>query len=112
MPRTLGELEQLLLMALLRRGDRASGIDLREELQERTGRAVLPGAAYMIMERLCEQGLVSSSTGGATPQRGGRRRKYYRIEPKGELALAQSYEQVRIMAQGLGARLSAALKDS
>ena len=104
---TLGELEQLLLMALLRIGGEASGIDLRAELADRTGRDVLPGAVYTIMERLRERGLVSSFTGDATPERGGRRRKYYRMLPSGERALALSYRQVERMAEGLADRLRA-----
>ncbi len=109
---TLGELEQLLLMALLRRGGEASGIDLREELAERTGRSVLPGAVYTIMERLRERGLVTSFTGGATPERGGRRRKYYRMAPAGEEALAAAYRQVERMADGIADRLRAYWEES
>jgi DNA-binding PadR family transcriptional regulator len=97
----LGELEQLLLMALLRRGGEASGIDLREELEERTGRVVLPGAVYTIMERMLSRGLLTSFTGEATPERGGRRRKYYRLQPEGARELARSYRQVRRMADGI-----------
>lgn len=104
---TLGELEQLLLMALLRRGGEASGIDLRAELSERIDRTVLPGAVYTIMERLRERGLVTSFTGSATPERGGRRRKYYRIAPSGERALADAYRQVDRMADGIADRLRA-----
>lgn len=106
----LGELEQLLLMALVRRDGEASSVDLREELEERAGRDVLPGAIYTIMERMLDRGLVSAYTGEATPERGGRRRKYYRLEPAGERALARSYRQVRRMAEGIGPRLERALE--
>ena len=104
---SLGELEQLLLMALLRRDGEASGIDLRAELADRTGRSVLPGAVYTIMERMRERGLVTAFTGEATPERGGRRRKYYRITPAGERALAASYRQVERMVEGIAGRLRA-----
>lgn len=108
----LGELEQLLLLALLRRGGEASGIDLREELEERTGRTVLPGAVYTIMERMAGRGLVSSFLGDTTPERGGRRRKYYRLEPSGERALARSYRQVARMAEGLDEELARLMEDA
>jgi DNA-binding PadR family transcriptional regulator len=98
---SLGELEQLLLLALLRRGSEASGFDLREELETRTGRSVLPGAVYTIMERMVTRGQVTSFTGEGTPARGGRRRKIYRLESAGERALAASYNRVRSMAEGL-----------
>ena len=110
MPKSLGELEQLLLMALLRRGGEASGIDLREELEERTDRTVLPGAVYTIMGRLHGAGLVSVFTGDKTPERGGRRRKYYRITPSGEDALARSYRGVARMVEGLEERLDQRLE--
>lgn len=108
----LGELEQLLLLALLRRGGEASGIDLREELEERIGRTVLPGAVYTIMERMAGRGLVSSFLGDTTPERGGRRRKYYRLEPSGERALARSYRQVARMAEGLDEELARLMEDA
>jgi PadR family transcriptional regulator PadR len=109
---TLGELEQLLLMALLRRGREASGIDLREELRDQTGRVVLPGAVYTIMERMLGRGLVTSFTGEATPARGGRRRKYYRLTEQGEVAVARSYQQVERMAEGISDRLRGSLEES
>ncbi len=109
---TLGELEQLLLMALLQLDGEASGIDLRAELAHRAGRRVLPGAVYTIMERLRERGLVTSFTGEATPKRGGRRRKYYRMAPSGERALAASYRQVDQMAEGIVDRLRAHWEES
>lgn len=109
---TLGELEQLLLLALVRLDGEASGIDLREELRHRTGRLVLPGAVYTIMERLRGRGLVSSFTSGAAPARGGRRRKNYRLEPAGERALAESHRQIERMAAGLRERLHAAPEEA
>ena len=105
MGRSLGELEQLLLMALLQRGGEASGIDLRTELEDRTGRASLPGAIYTIMERLRGRGLVTSFTGESTPERGGRRRKYYRVTPAGEDELARAYQRVEAMSEGIRERL-------
>ena len=112
MGRVLGELEQLLLLALLRAGGDAAGIELRDELEARTGRSVLPGAVYTIMERLRERGLVSSYTGDATPERGGRRRKHYRLLPAGETALAKAYRQVAAMADGVEEHLRTLLEDS
>ena len=106
MSKSLGELEQLLLMALLRRDGEASGIGLREELEQRTGRRVLPGAVYTIMGRLQGRGLVSARTGDEAPERGGRRRKHYEITSAGEEALAHSYRRVARMVEGLEDRLT------
>ncbi len=112
MGRSLGELEQLLLLGLLRAGGDAAGMELRDDLEERTGRNVLPGAVYTIMERLRDRGLVASYTGDATPERGGRRRKHYRLLPAGEVTLARAYGQVAAMADGVEDRLRALLEES
>lgn len=112
MGRSLGELEQLLLLGLLRAGGDASGIELRDELEERTGRSVLPGAVYTIMERCRERGLVTAYTGQATPERGGRRRKHYVLSPAGAAALAEAYAQVAAMAEGVEDRLRTLLEET
>lgn len=104
---SIGELGQLLLLALVQCGGEASGLDLGDALKERTGRDVLPGGIYTIMERLRERGLVSAFTGERASERGGRRRKFYRLEPEGRLALARAYRQVHRMAEGIGPDLLA-----
>ena len=107
---SLGEFEQLLLLGLMRRSGEASGIELRQELSERAGRDLLPGAVYTIMERLRIRDYVSSYTGETTSTRGGRRRKYYRMTARGERALAESYQQVARMAEGLAEALHTRLE--
>jgi DNA-binding PadR family transcriptional regulator len=102
----LGEFEQILLFALLRLGDDAYGVTIRRDIEERTGRTVSSGAVYTAMERLEARGLVSSVVGEPTPQRGGKRKKYYRLERRGAQALARSYDALREMAKGLGTRLA------
>ena len=57
------------------------------------------------MERLRGRGLVTSFTGDSAPERGGRRRKYYRMTASGEEELARTYRQVDAMADGLRERL-------
>ena len=100
-----GDFEQLLLFALMRLGDEAHGRAIRELLLERTGREVSPGAIYTALDRLEEQGLVSSWLGERTPSRGGRRRRHYRLEPAGEVALASAWRASRSMAEGFEGRL-------
>lgn len=107
----LGEFEQLLLFALLRLGDDAYGVTLRRELETRTSRVVSAGAIYTAMERLEARGLVSSVIGEPTPQRGGKRKKYYRLEKAGARALARSYEALHEMARGVIPKLARAASD-
>ena len=97
----LGEFEQLLLFALVRLGDDAYGMTVRREIESRTGRSVSSGAIYTAMERLEARGYVSSTTGDPTPRRGGKRKKYYRIEQAGAEALSRSYDALNEMARVL-----------
>lgn len=102
----LGEFEQFLLFSLLRLGDDAYGRRIRALIQERTGREVSPGAIYTALDRLEEHGMVSSYLGDATPRRGGRRPRHYRLEPAGRAALSSAWHDMRAMAEGLEERLS------
>jgi len=101
----LGEFEQLILFALLRLGDEAYGVTVRQEIEDRTGRDVSQGAVYTALGRLEERRFVSSRTAEATPERGGRRRKYYALEPGGARALHRVYSEVQVMASGVVPRL-------
>jgi PadR family transcriptional regulator, regulatory protein PadR len=101
----LGELEQVLLFALVRLGADAYGASIRREVEQQTGRSLSPGAIYTVMDRLELRGFVTSRLGDATPVRGGRRKKLYRLEPAGARALSGSYERLQRMAQGTLAQL-------
>ena len=105
--RSLGEFEQVMLFAVLRLGNDAYGARIREEIEERTGRSVSAGAVYTGMDRLEMRGLVSSSIGETSPGRGGRRKKYYRLESAGAVALNATQENLRRMAEGVMSDLRA-----
>ena len=101
MTRRLGEFEQLLLFAVLRLGEDAYGARIRSEIEARVGKAPSAGAIYTGLDRLQARGLVSSYMGEATPQRGGRRKKHYRLEAAGAAALHQTWRNVTGMADGV-----------
>lgn len=105
MGKTLGEFEQMILLALLALGDDAYGASIRREIVERTDREVSAGAVYTVLERLERAGLVGSHTGEPTPERGGRRRKHYELRPEGARLLRQTREQMARMAEGLDGEL-------
>jgi DNA-binding PadR family transcriptional regulator len=97
----LGEFEQLVLLALLRLGAEAYGVAIRDEIEERTGRRVTLGAVYTTLLRLENKRLVATRLGEPTPQRGGRRKKFYRPLAAGRRELAASIEAVRSMTRGM-----------
>jgi DNA-binding PadR family transcriptional regulator len=102
----LGEFEQLILFALVRLDDEAYGVPIRQAIEARTGRTVSAGALYTALERLERRGFVTSRFGDPTPERGGKRKRYYRIEPAGARALQRAYDAMRQMARGVAPRLS------
>ena len=104
-PHILGDFEQLILFALIRLGADAYGVTIRSQIEARTGRAVSPGALYTALDRLEKRGLVASRLGDPTPQRGGKRKRLYTLQPAGERALARVYESMRSMASGVASRL-------
>lgn len=96
---------------LLRLGDETHGVALRREIEARTSRVVSAGAVYTAMERLEARGYVSSSIGEPTPQRGGKRKKQYRLEKAGARALTRSYGALSEMARGVAPKLAQAASD-
>jgi DNA-binding PadR family transcriptional regulator len=97
----LGEFEQLVLLAILRQGEEAYGTRLLSEIEERTGRVVAVGALYTALDRLERKGYVVSRLSDPTPQRGGRARKYFRVERAGRAALKRSRTALASMWDGL-----------
>jgi PadR family transcriptional regulator len=98
---TLGEFEQLVLLAIVRLSGEAYGSTIREEIEERTARSVAIGALYTALDRLERKGYVSSAMSDPTPQRGGRAKRYYRLRPAGAAALRRSREALTSMWAGI-----------
>lgn len=107
----IGEFEQLMLLALLRLEPDAYGAAIRREIETRAGRAVQLGAVYTTLDRLERKNLVESWMGDPTAERGGRRKKLYRLTPSGAAAVSASLRAVRQLAAGLDRRLAARLGD-
>jgi DNA-binding PadR family transcriptional regulator len=101
MERALGEFEQLILLAVLDLEAEAYGASIGRAIEERTGREVSAGAIYTALDRLSGRGYVTAEIGEPLGIRGGRRRKYYQLEPEGALALRRSMEVIRSMSEGL-----------
>ena len=86
----LGEFEQLVLLAVLSLDDQeAYGMRVREALRDEAGRDVSVPTVYSALDRLEEKGYVSTRLGEPTPERGGRAKKLFRVEPEGVRALRE-----------------------
>jgi PadR family transcriptional regulator PadR len=97
----LGQLEQVVLLAILRVGKHAYGNPILREIEERTGRTIARGALYVTLDRLEAKGLIVSSTGEASAGRGGRPIRYVSVTPAGKRALAQARHALLSMWNGL-----------
>lgn len=97
----MGEFEQLVLLAILHQDDDAYGMEVRSEIERRTGREVSYGAVYTTLDRLERKGYVEHRMGEAAPVRGGRARKYFRVLPEGRAALRATQEALQVMWKGV-----------
>jgi PadR family transcriptional regulator len=95
------EFEQLVLLAILHLGENAYGMTIRREIEDRTERRTSLGAVYTTLERLEKKGYVSSWKGSPSPQRGGRSKRLFKVQPLGKAALRNSAAVRSAMAEGL-----------
>jgi len=97
----LGELEQMVLWAVLRFDGEAYGTPIMEALEERADRTVTPGALYSTIDRLEEKGVIESRLADPEPGRGGRRKRYLSVTPLGQEALREARSTWMRLWEGL-----------
>jgi len=97
----LGSLEHIVMLGLMRLGDDAYGVSVRQEIETRTGREVSIGAIYATLDRLEDKGYVRSRTGEPTQERGGRAKRHFQVTAKGVAAVNRTHAAMGAMAAGL-----------
>jgi DNA-binding PadR family transcriptional regulator len=97
----LGEFEQVVMLSIMRLGDGAYGLAIRKEMESVAGRLPSSGALYTTLDRLEKKGLLSSSEGESSRERGGRPRRYVSLTREGHAALAQSRSTLLALWDGL-----------
>jgi PadR family transcriptional regulator, regulatory protein PadR len=97
----LGDLEQIVLLAVLRLGDKAYAVPILEEIQAQSGRKVARGALYTALDRLETKGCLRSRLGDPLPERGGRPRRYFTVTPAAVRALKDSRLALMRLWRGL-----------
>jgi PadR family transcriptional regulator PadR len=98
---SLGGFELMVLLAVIRAGEDAYGVTIARTMQERTGRDVFLGSVYAALERLEGKGLVASSMGDATAERGGKAKKYFRATAKGLKDVRETQQTLVKLWRGL-----------
>ena len=89
------------MMAILRQGEKAYGVTIQRDIESKAERPVALSAIYITLERLVKKGYVSSWLGEKTEERGGRAKRYFKLEGLGERALRDSLQTFDKMANGL-----------
>jgi DNA-binding PadR family transcriptional regulator len=97
----MGELEQQVLLALLRLGGEAYSVPLVLEMEEKSGREVAQSAVFIILRRLEEKGLVSSRIEPPSPGSSGRERRYFKLEPEGRKRLEEARRLIERLWDGV-----------
>ena len=101
----LGEFEQMLMLAILRKGDEAYGVEVRRELEQRTGRSVSRGAFYTTLDRLQAKGYLGWTTRPVDGWRGGRPQRHFEVTEAGREQLRRSREALTSLWEGLESEL-------
>jgi DNA-binding PadR family transcriptional regulator len=98
---TLGEFEQLVLLAVLQLDADAHAATVRQTIEDGARRRVTRGALYATLDRLTTKGFLDWEVEESTPERGGIPRRRFRVTKTGVAALRRSYNAVRTLSRGL-----------
>ena len=90
----LGEFEEVVLLTVAILDEDAYGVSVTQEIEQKTGRSVGFSTVHTTLQRLEEKGFLSSRMGGATAERGGRRKRFFNVTAAGRKAL-QEVKQIR-----------------
>jgi PadR family transcriptional regulator PadR len=90
----LGEFEELLLLAIQAVGTDPYVVSIQQYIEKASGRSVSLGAVYAGLDRLESKGLVRSSLGDASPERGGKRKRLFLVTGEGKRTV-QEVRRVR-----------------
>lgn len=88
---SIGQFEQLVLTAILALPGDAYGVTIHRKVEDLTSpRTASLGAVYITLDRLEDKGMISSRLSDPTAERGGRSKRCYELEAKGERVLQES----------------------
>ena len=86
----LGEFEELVLLSVATKVDQAYGVSIMQDIIDETGRSVNISAVHEVLKRLERKGYLKSKMGGATQERGGRRKRYFVLTAAGRKTLEEA----------------------
>jgi DNA-binding PadR family transcriptional regulator len=98
---TLGDFEQIVLLAILRLGENAYGVTICQEIAAKTNRNPSPGALYTTLVRLEDKGLLKSRLGEPTAARGGRAKRFVKLTNSGIAAISRAQRAYQNLLSGV-----------
>ena len=99
---SVGSLELAALLAVVRLGNEAYGLAVRQDLAVRSGKDHSVGAIYTTLQRLEDKGLLTSHASAPLPVRGGRSRRHFKVTGAGARAIREAERQSASMWAGVG----------
>jgi PadR family transcriptional regulator PadR len=93
--------ETAVLLAILRLEKDAYGVAIREEVSQFISKKISYGTLYSYLDQLFRKGFISKSIGDPTPERGGRKKIFYKLTKKGIHALESAYELQKLIWERL-----------
>lgn len=96
----LGEVEMLVLLAVLKLGDEAYAVPIRQTILDDAGVNLSRGTVYVALERLERKSYLTSIFSDPQAVRGGKARRYYQLKPPGMAALKAAKAAVDRLAEG------------
>ena len=97
----LGSFELVVMLALMRLGSEAYGVPISREIEAATGREVAIGSVYATLARLEAKGLITSTIGEPTAERGGRAKRYFTVTGNGEREVRQTQQTLKTLWEGV-----------
>jgi PadR family transcriptional regulator len=98
---SLGHFELLVLLALLRVGDEAYGVPIAQAIERSSGKRVVLASVYNTLERLEEKGMIRSTVGQPTRERGGRAKRYFAITTAGMREVGAAKKALTLLWRGI-----------
>jgi PadR family transcriptional regulator PadR len=93
--------ETAVLLAILRLEKDAYGVAIKEDVSKLSNKKISYGTLYSYLDQLFRKGFISKSIGDPTPERGGRRKIFYRLTRKGVQALESAFELQKMIWERL-----------
>ena len=86
----LTRMEEILLLTIHQLGTEAYGVTIKNKVEELLGKPVSVGAIYVPLDRLAKRGFLQTRQGDPAPERGGRRKKFYKLTRDGLAILRET----------------------